>query len=84
MMCYYRARKVANRTLNADADGFDCICPPLPMALLLVNRQINEEVAAILFSKNKFRITRTARHASCVPGHTCQAQGHDDVPKQCY
>lgn len=62
MLCYYRARKVANRTVNADADGFDCICPPLPMALLLVNQQIREEAVAMLFSKNKFRIARTARH----------------------
>ena len=33
-----------------------CICPPLPISLLLVCRQVSDEVSTLLYSRNKFRL----------------------------
>jgi len=62
MRCYYRRKRYMGQMINPNVEGFDCICPPLPMAFLRVSRAIYYEVTAILFAENMFRISRTARH----------------------
>lgn len=42
-------------------DGLDCMCPRLPMALLRVCRSVQEEVFKILYSENRFQISRSGR-----------------------
>lgn len=57
--CRYQGLMTDNRRLFPNENGFDCICPRLPMALLLVCRNIHNEVFKILYAENKFRICQT-------------------------
>ena len=57
--CFYRHKRFMNETINVSAGGIDCICTPLPYALLRVSHVISNEVLAILYSENLFRVCRS-------------------------
>jgi len=59
MRCYYRHKRFYKMAINASSHGIDCLCIPLPSALLRVSRTIYNEVLPILYSENQFRIYRT-------------------------
>jgi len=57
--CFYRHKRFMNETINVSSGGIDCICTPLPNALLRVSRVISNEVLSILYSENLFRVCRS-------------------------
>jgi len=59
MRCYYRHKYFSKMSINASSHGIDCLCIPLPSALLRVSHAIYNEVLPILYSENQFRICRT-------------------------
>jgi hypothetical protein len=61
--CFYRRKRFMDETINATLEGFDCVCKPLPTALLLVSHRIYDEVSSILFSENTFRVCRSDRRS---------------------
>lgn len=59
--CFYKVRRFFGRWLFSAGDDFitRCSCPPLPISLLYVSRTISDEVSSILYSENKFTISRS-------------------------
>ncbi|QRD90735.1 hypothetical protein F9C07_2159526 [Aspergillus flavus] len=59
--CFYKVRRFDGRyILGGDEDWLTrCSCPPLPISLLYVSRIISDEVSSILYSENKFTISRS-------------------------
>lgn len=56
--CFYKARLFYGREFGMDFI-YSCCCAPLPISLLYVCRAISDEVSAILYSENKFTISRS-------------------------
>lgn len=59
--CHYQAQIYSAYGISPNEDGFDCICPKLPMALLGVCRTIYRETFEMLYRENRFRICQTQR-----------------------
>jgi hypothetical protein len=59
--CFYRQKRFWNQCVVATPEGFDCVCTPLPNALLHVSKAIYGEVSSILYTENMFRICRSDR-----------------------
>ncbi|KAK6815395.1 hypothetical protein RU639_008974 [Aspergillus parasiticus] len=59
--CFYKRRRFDGRyILGSDEDFVNrCSCPPLPIPLLYGSRTISDEVSSILYSENKFTISRS-------------------------
>lgn len=56
--CFYKARQFYGRDFGEDFI-YSCSCTPLPISLLYVSRVISDEVSSILYSQNKFTISRS-------------------------
>ncbi len=59
--CFYRKKRFWNNCVVASPEGFDCICMPVPISLLRISKAIYREVSSILYTENKFRISRSDR-----------------------
>lgn len=59
--CRYQTQVLGAGGLFPNDDGLDCMCPRLPMALVGVCRALQDEVSKILYSENRFRISRNGR-----------------------
>ncbi|RDL33241.1 uncharacterized protein BP5553_08680 [Venustampulla echinocandica] len=57
--CFYRQKRSWNKCVVASPEGFDCMCMPLPIALLRVSKAVHNEVSSILYAENMFRICRS-------------------------
>lgn len=59
--CFYRAKRFRQERVRESPEGFDCICMPVPITLLRISKAVYREVSSILYSENKFRISRSDR-----------------------
>ena len=59
IFCQYGRRRFFSDDKIGNGENFNCVCPLLPYKLLRVSHDISEEVSAILYSENSFRISRS-------------------------
>lgn len=56
--CLFEMR-ISHGSLDRSGVAPACICPPLPVALLYLCREVSKEVSAILYSENSFTVSRS-------------------------
>ena len=55
--CDYQIRAFSYGKLSpAEEDEDDCMCPPLPIYLMRICRQVYEDVSNLIYSENKFKL----------------------------
>ena len=59
--CFYRYKRFMDNAVNANHNGFDCICRPLPHKLLFVSKSVSNDVSSTLYSQNMFKVCRSDR-----------------------